>query len=167
MKVSEQYTFGSVVAVVILGFILVGTRYLPQSRLAPLVIGVPSLALMLINMWALWLSGRRSVSSRGPEEGTGECGARSSGSGDAGTGSDESATLARELSIIGWIVGFTLGIWLIGFTLAIPIFLFLMAWVKFRESPVVSLSLALVVGAGLYLAFDVLLKVPMSCGILL
>jgi|GEM_PF-1721374 len=165
MKVRET-AFVSVVAVVVLGFIIVGMGYLPQARLAPLVIGVPTLALMLINMWALGLSGRRSV-SRG--EGTAEGGVRPGGNGgnDAGTGCDEGAPLARELSIIGWIIGFALAIWLIGFTLAIPLFLFLMARVRFRESAAASIGLALIVGAGLYLAFNVLLKVPMSCGILL
>lgn len=166
MKASEQYAFGLVVVVVLVGFVVISVGYLPQARLAPLAIGVPTLGLMLAQMWQMWISRRKPAPDVRPEDGTPGAGTCSSTE-EKDTESAGSVTLATELSIIGWIAGFVALIWLVGFTVAIPVFLFLMVRTRFRESLAVSVSLALAVWAGLYIAFDVLLKVPMSCGILL
>jgi hypothetical protein len=169
VKASEQYIFGLVVAVMLAGFVVMGMGYLPQARLAPLSIGLPTLGLMLILLQRMKSQGRARALKDGPSGEAGGQGSHTEASGEDASGErvggGARVTLATEVSIIGWIVGFTALIWLVGFTVAIPVFLFLMARGKFREGFAVSLGLALTVGAGLYIAFDVLLKVPMNCGI--
>lgn len=166
MKASEQYAFGLVVVAVLVGFVVISVGYLPQARLAPLCIGVPTLGLMLAQMRQVWVSRRIPAPVVKPEGGASGAGTSSSAS-EKHREAAGSVTLATELSIIGWIAGFAALIWLVGFTVAIPVFLFLMVRTRFRESLAVSVGLAFAVWAGLYIAFEVLLKVPMNCGILL
>ncbi|MGE5585880.1 MAG: tripartite tricarboxylate transporter TctB family protein [Bacillota bacterium] len=168
MKASEQSAFGIVVVTVLVGFVVIGAGYLPQARLAPVTIGVPTLGLMLAQMWQVWASRRKPARDAAVpcDGGSGPDGTCPPGATEGDTESAGRVALGMELSIIGWISGFAALIWLVGFTVAIPVFLFLMVRTKFRESLAVSANLALAVWAALYIAFDVLLKVRMNCGIL-
>ncbi len=123
-------------------FVILSLGYLPQARLVPLVVGLPSLALMVAELlWGGRGAGRKASASK-------------------------DITLAKELTFIGWIAGFALLIWLVGFAISIPVFLFLMTRFQFRESLLVSGAVSVGVLVALYLSFDVLLRVPMHFGLL-
>lgn len=153
MKVLERRIFGIVVVVLLALFVILSLGYLPQARLVPLVIGIPSLALMLVEL--LWGGSRRKAA------GFKEAAPLGDGDGEA-----PGITIAKELTFIGWIAGFALLIWLVGFAISIPLFIFLITRFQFRESLLVSGAASLGVLVVLYLAFDILLKVPMHFGLL-
>jgi hypothetical protein len=72
--------------------------------------------------------------------------------------------LQRTLVVIGWMLGFLVGIVLLGFPIAVPLVVFLYARLQGRESWGLSLGLALGVWGLFYAVFDRLLHLPFPAG---
>ncbi|OGP96935.1 MAG: hypothetical protein A2W10_02625 [Deltaproteobacteria bacterium RBG_16_55_12] len=69
----------------------------------------------------------------------------------------------RTLAILGWTIGFFVGIWLLGFSLAVPTTIIL--YLKFaKEKWPITLALALVAWLFFYGLFDYALHVPFPDG---
>jgi hypothetical protein len=129
-----------------------------KSALFPLVIGIPTFVLALVQV-AIDIGGRRRVKpATGP------------GPGYEAPGEPEvSPELVRQrtLVILGTFVGFVIATWLFSFTVAVPLVTFL--YLKFGAGEAWRLSLILTVVAGLsfFLVFVQGLGVPMPEGLVM
>jgi hypothetical protein len=79
-----------------------------RARLFPLAIGIPSLALALVVL-VLEIRGRAAPP------------APAAAADELGPPLEPAVVRRRTAAMMGWVVGFFLGIWLLGFTLAVPI----------------------------------------------
>ncbi len=121
-----------------------------KSALFPLVIGIPTLLLALLQV-AIDLRGRRPARTAPAEEKP-----------------DLPPEVLRHRTrvILTAIVGFAVATWLLGFTLAVPLVTLLYLKVGAAEPWPISLGLTLAAGLGFFLVFVQGLSVPMPEGLL-
>ncbi|MBI3002006.1 MAG: tripartite tricarboxylate transporter permease [Deltaproteobacteria bacterium] len=120
-----------------------------RAGLFPWAIGFPVLALAIVQLGMDLLGFER----RRPHEGLGEIGLEI----------PRELVFRRNLSIIGWTLGFFVAIWLLGFSLAIPVTMIL--YLKFAiEKWPITLVLALIAWLFFYGLFDYTLHVPFTEG---
>ena len=134
------------------GMVGVATQYPPQARFMPLVVGLPGIALCLVQV-VLEIAARRRASAAGPSGVTAD-----------GPGAD---ARRRELVLWGSFLGLVASLILFGFYVTIPLFLvaFLRGYAK--ESWRFSLALSGGGSALLALVFHVGLGVVLHQGFLL
>jgi hypothetical protein len=129
------------------------TGWGPRSGLFPLVVGLPTFILALVQL---------AIDVRGSP--------RTSADGMGGEGAlDLPAAVIRQRAMmtLGTIIGFAVAIWLLGFIVAIPLMMFLYMKLASRESWVLSVGLSVVTGAIFYYMFVWWLNVPIPPGLLL
>jgi hypothetical protein len=127
----------------------------PRARLFPLAIGIPSFLLALLVL-ALEV---RAPDAPEPRPAVAEPA--------LGPPLDAATERRRTLAMMGWVVGFFLGIWLLGFTLAVPVLTFLYLKFGAGERWVPTLILTGVSFAFFYGVFDYTLHLPFPPGVLL
>lgn len=126
----------------------------PRTRF-PLAIGIPSLGLALLAL-GLELRG-----ARGPAMATSAVEAE-----PAEPLRPPEVVRQRTLAMMGWVVGFFLGIWLLGFSLAVPVLTFLYLKLGAGERWPISLALTALGYAFFHGLFDSALHVPFPQGLL-
>jgi hypothetical protein len=122
----------------------------PKSALFPLVIGIPTLVLALVQV-AIDVGGRRAAKVR---------------SADAEPELPPDVLRHRTMVILLTIVGFVVATWLLGFTIAVPLVTLLYLKVGAGEPWRISLILTVVAGISFYLLFVLGLSIPMPEGLL-
>lgn len=127
-----------------------------QARLFPWVVGIPGLALCVVQLVGDFLQ----RSAPGDEDDL---------RGLMDLPVDRSVPLSivvrRAVNTFGWILGLFGAIWLIGFVVSVPLFVFLYLWLQAREKLWLSLVYAacmLVVVIGV---FDLILNIPWPGGV--
>ena len=153
-EISFRFSRGSLFSasiVVLLGLALWQSRNFGyRAGLFPWAIGFPVLALAIVQLGKELLGFEKKP--RAAEFGL-------------GVGPEISPELAyrRTLAILGWTIGFFVGIWLLGFSLAVPTTIIL--YLKFaKEKWPITLALALVAWLFFYGLFDYALHVPFPDG---
>lgn len=127
--------------------VAMATGYPPDSRFLPFVIGIPGTALCAIQLVIDILAARREPGHR--------------------LEADERARLRAAVVLFGWLALFMIAILLLGFLYAMPLLLFAFLRLNQRESVMLSAVLALGGMAGMWLLFDVMLRLPLHEGFLL
>ena len=153
-EISFRFSRGTLFSasiVVLLGLALWQSRNFGyRAGLFPWAIGFPVLALAIVQLGKELLGFEKKP--RAAEFGL-------------GVGPEISPELAyrRTLAILGWTIGFFVGIWLLGFSLAVPTTIIL--YLKFaKEKWPITLALALVAWLFFYGLFDYALHVPFPDG---
>ena len=153
-EISFRFSRGTLFSasiVVLLGLALWQSRNFGyRAGLFPWAIGFPVLALAIVQLGKELLGFEKKP--RATEFGL-------------GVGPEISPELAyrRTLAILGWTIGFFVGIWLLGFSLAVPTTIIL--YLKFaKEKWPITLALALVAWLFFYGLFDYALHVPFPEG---
>ena len=142
-----NFAFTLVMLAILAGMVLVAAQYPPDSRFMPWVVGIPAIALCLLQLGMDLRAARRS--------------------GRAEAGADEivpPGTLRREAAMWGFFLGLVAGILLFGFLAAVPVFvlLFLRTWA--RASWPLALGLVAAASVILYLVFVQGLNVALHQG---
>ena len=137
--------------VVLLGLALWQSRNFGyRAGLFPWAIGFPVLALAIVQLGKELLGFKEKP--RATEFGPG-----------VGPAISPELAYRRTLAILGWTIGFFVGIWLLGFSLAVPTTIIL--YLKFaKEKWPITLALALVAWLFFYGLFDYALHVPFPDG---
>lgn len=134
--------FGTGVTLVMLalfaGMVAVATTYMPDARFMPLVVGLPGVALCLLQ---LVLDLRRADQpDEMPDETTQSL--------------SVPASIRDELRTFGYFAGFIAGVLLFGFLIAVPVLVTLYLWREAEVRPARALLAAMVFTLALHLAFE-------------
>lgn len=124
--------------------------FLPgRGGIVPLVIGVPTLLMLLASML------QRARRDRAPAERKGEAAA-----------ADDVASWGDALPVVGWLAALLVLVFFLGFYLSIPLFAF--AYVRWsgRMGWSSSIALAAALWATIYVGFTVILERPLFEGVL-
>jgi hypothetical protein len=143
-------------------FVIGAFTYAPRMRIVPLVIGIPTIA-MLVFILALELRPdlfkprKLREAEEAPKP---EAPRQVSASGiDAGR-------WQRVVTIYGWIVGFFAATLVLGHYLAIPLFLLAFFIKETKVDPVRAIAVSAAVTVVLIVVFDLLLDIPLWPGVL-
>lgn len=122
--------------------------YGPDARLFPLLVGVPLIAMLVLQIVLLLLPDRLTPSGGGmfndiSDEFT-----------EVEEDRDKPSTevmIQRETSMMFWLIGVIIAIWLFGFLLAIPIFIFVFKYYYDRD-----LTQAIILASVIYVLIDIM-----------
>lgn len=141
-----------------LTFVFGSLVYPGRLRLVPLVIGIPTV-LLLVYIILMDINPKLfSLARNKGEDGT-EAGAPSEPSVNSGQ-------WQRVITIYGWIVGFFIGVFIFGFYIATPLFLVSFLIKESQTKPMRALWVTAGVSILFLLVFYVLLDIPLWPGIL-
>ncbi len=157
MSVDGKVMMSLAMLTIFTGMVGMALTYPPETRLLPLVIGIPGILLGLIQVGVEIRDARRKAGSALGDE-----------TGEHGTGTEESvppATIVkREIVLLAYLVALAVSILLFGFWLTIPVFVIVFLRAHERESWRLTLGLSLGAWAVLYLIFDRLLEIILHQG---
>ena len=157
MSVDGKVVMSLVMLTIFTAMVGMAMTYPPETRLLPLVIGIPGILLGLIQVGVEIRDARRKAGSALGDE-----------TGEQGTGTEESvppATIVkREIVLLAYLVALAVSIILFGFWLTIPVFVIVFLRAHERESWRLTLGLSLGAWAVLYLIFDRLLEIILHQG---
>jgi len=126
-----------------------------QARLYPWAIGIPMLALALVQ---LVLDLRGIEPTKSPDHAPVDV--------QFAKRADPVVARRRTLNIFSWIVGYIIAIWLIGFFYSVPLLVFLYLKVQSRERWPLSIALTAIAWIFFWALFDRLLHLPFPDGAL-
>jgi hypothetical protein len=126
--------------------VAVAFQYPPEARFAPLVVGLPGVALCLVQLAFDFGYGRDALASAAPKLGRPENFVEDPSEFTPGT-------LCREFVAWGYFLGFVAALLAFGFHIAVPALLFFYLW---REAHL-RWTLALFIGAGALLVMVLIL----------
>lgn len=149
MRSKPGLVFTFVMLAILAAMVGVAAQYPPDSRFMPWVVGIPAIALCLLQI-ALDLRARRRPENGDEDLGTGE--------------SEAPRMLRREAAMWGFFIALVAGILLFGFLAAVPLFIlvFLRLWA--RASWPLALGLVAAASVILYLVFVQGLNVALHPG---
>ena len=154
-----------VMSLVMLGIfvvmVLMSLAYPPDSRLLPLVIGLPGIALALVQVVLEIMAFRAALSSPGGASAGGGPGRRSASSPSAsGDGElDSTVPIRREVVLFGYLAGLMVTLLLLGFWISIPVFMvtYLRFYERFSWKKIAVMTIAC--WGALYLVFELSLGI--------
>jgi hypothetical protein len=129
------------------GMVAMSAAYPADGRFLPFVIGIPGTVLCAVQLAIDIVAARQDPGRR------------------LTAGQRRSLRIAAILFI--WLVGFMAAILLIGFLYAMPLVLCAFLYLQQRESLRMSLALSAAGVLGMWLVFDVMLRLPLHGGFLL
>ena len=131
--------------------VLESTKFAGEGRIVPLVIGIPTVVMIAI---ALWARLRVVFRDRGftPQD-------------DEKTSFDEVASWPAGLTVVGWITALFLLVLFFGFEFSIPIYTLFYLVIQGRASWSRSFTVAGCLWLLIYLSFDILLNHSLFPGI--
>jgi hypothetical protein len=163
--------------------VVIAWGYPPKSRFLPLVIGIPGIALTLLQLWLdLWKSPNSQGSTSGPKRTAlqkiqDSLSTRLHRKMDlditrekltvlVAEKSRTDSTVWREIVLFGYFFGLIAGVVLFGFWLTIPVFLIAFLRLHERDNWMFILSLTGVAWLTIYLIFDRLLEIFLHTGLI-
>ncbi|HEY3304762.1 MAG TPA: tripartite tricarboxylate transporter TctB family protein [Candidatus Binatia bacterium] len=155
MKIRPQLLLALILVVFFALFVYVAKDWRLQARLYPWAIGIPMLALALVQV-VLDLKGigAKKVGDHAPVDV------------QFAERADPVEARRRMINIFSWIVGYIVAIWLLGFAYSVPLLVFLYLKVQSRESWPLSIALTAVAWVFFWGLFDRLLHLPFPQGAL-
>lgn len=157
MLLNGRVLFTLLMLTVFVTMVVVALGFPPDSRFAPLVIGIPGIVLTLGQLIADFLDTRRSPPGKRREPGLTQAKAQA-GATPAGS------VVKRELVMFAYVFGLVAGVVLFGFWIAIPVFILVFLRLHERESWSFTLLLTAAGTAVLYLVFDRMLSIILHDG---
>jgi uncharacterized membrane protein YfcA len=141
MRLDADVVLSGALLVVFTTMAAVAMLYPPDSRLLPLVVGIPGIALCATQLACAFAPRRaRPSASR--------------------------ASSHREVVMLAWFAGFVVGVLLFGFQYGGPALVFAYLLLHQREKPLVAATAALVLLAFLHLVFERLLELTLFEGLI-
>ena len=142
MLLNRRVAFTLVMLAILVAMVGMAAQYPPDARFMPWVVGIPAIALCLLQLGRDLRAARRA----------------------AGDAQGERRTLRREAAMWGYFLGLVGGILLFGFLLAVPVFIlvFLRHWA--RASWPLALGLVAAAAVVYYLVFVQGLNVALHQG---
>lgn len=154
-RLSGEFGFALILAAIAVFFLVSAATYSSKARMVPLIIGIPTFTLAVVQIVRLLRSG--------PADHSGE----TIDDDDEPAGSDEGVTTSNEIKSVAWVVGCFAAIYVFGFMYGLPAYAFLYAKLRGREGWLLSLIPAAVAFAVLYGVFNRGLHVPLHEGVLI
>jgi hypothetical protein len=144
MWIDGRTVMSLVMLAIFAAMVAVASTYPEETRLLPLVIGIPGIVLCLVQVVIDGIAAKRMR---------------------PGTALSPSPRVIREVVLLGWFLGFLLMVLLFGFLAAAPVMIFAFLYVDQRE----PLRLAAIMSAAgfavLYLVFETLLELILFRGL--
>ncbi len=144
MSIDGRTSMSLVMLAIFAAMVAVATTYPEETRLLPLVIGIPGIVLCLVQVMIDAMAAQRAR----PD-----------------TSLSPSPTAIREVVLLGWFLGFLLAMLCFGFLVAAPVMIFAFLYFDQRE----PLRLAAIMSAAgfavLYLVFETLLELILFPGL--
>ena len=157
MSVDGKVMMSLVMLAIFVGMVGMAMTYPPETRLLPLVIGIPGILLTLTQVGVEIADLRRKTeSATGAEAAELDI--------DAEETAPAAATIKSEIVLLAYLAALAGAILLFGFWLTIPVFVIVFLRFHERESWRLTLSLALGAWVTLYLIFDRLLEILVHRG---
>ncbi len=161
MSVDGKVVMSLVMLTIFTGMVGMALTYPPETRLLPLVIGIPGILLGLIQVGVEFRDARRKAAAA-------KAGETNRLDSDTDSGAEETVPSAvivkREFVLLAYLVALAVSIILFGFWLTIPVFVIVFLRAHERESWRLTLGLSLGAWAVLYLIFDRLLEIILHQG---
>jgi len=148
MSVNGKVMMSLVMLAIFGSMVGMAMTYPPETRLLPLVIGIPGILLAAIQVGVDMAGAKREAGSAKVAEGS----ALAAG------------TIKSELVLLAYLAALAAAILSFGFWLTIPVFLIVFLRAHEAESWRLTLGLALGAWAGLYLVFDQVLEILVHRG---
>ena len=144
MGLNGSALLSAILLAVLAGMTIVAATYPPEARLMPLVIGIPATLCCAAQLIMEFAASRRTRRRHGL--------------------ADRFTAARREMILLGWFTAGVLGIVLFGFLCAGPVLVF--AFLYFDQQESVTLAGAAAGGflAGLYIVFEMALKLSLFRG---
>jgi hypothetical protein len=153
MKIKPQVFFSLLLIIFFSVFVYQASGWRLQARLYPWAIGIPMVALALLQL-LFDLMGIAPKKSQGDTPVDFQF-----------TQSiDPGQARRRTINIFSWIIGFFAGVWLLGFSVTIPLLVFLYLKVQSGEGWVISIALTASAWFVYWGLFDWLLRLPFPEG---
>ena len=145
-------------------FLILGMGYGRNSRIFPLAVGIPTVILMALTLWAVW----RPDLLRGADV---HLAGLSTGAGEEEIEEVEEIeenryAPGRVLRMVGWLLLAGVGIALVGFRVTVPVYILLFSRIEGRAGWVSAVLLALLCWAFIVGYFDLFMRLEMFKGIL-
>lgn len=150
MKFNDRFIINTILLALIILFIIIALNYPLETKMVPLVIGIPALFLMIIEYVAQIFMKKTVISEESEKL----------------EKSNDYLRLKKEINIVLWIIGFVGITYFFGFNISIPLFLFSIYKFQFSYSTGKSLLLSFVIWTIIFISFDQLLNISLNCGIL-
>lgn len=165
MKTEEKVLTYFLLIAVVLMICFTFEIHRPGSKMAPLLVGFITLALLILltimtispkfNAWYKQLEGK--------SESLTEIGSKPD---EPENDADQKKIRKKELNIVGWLIFLTASTYILGFLVAIPLFLFLFLKLSAKESWLLSITMSVVVLAVVFFIFGHVLQIPLHAGII-
>jgi len=140
-----------VILAFVIAYVVSGYFTLDETtRLVPLLAGIVTLLLLLLDMLSTKFSTDRRKESGRPE----------------GGGVRVPAARGRELTAILFVAGGVAAVYLLGFLIAIPLYLFASIAFLGQQSPRLALIVTLIASLSIYVVFEVALAYELFPGVL-
>lgn len=173
MRLDADLAASAIGTAVLLAAVVLSFKYSPTARLVPLVIGIPTLVLMVIQLVFDSVPSVRRLRDLGKRDvfGAGRYlkEAKRRREAPAGEKTGEAAPVGGHPRLLWaglFVLGIGVGAYLLGFFIAIPVALFaFLRWAS-RESWVSAAVTTLATSAALWVTFVVFLKVSFFQGVL-
>jgi hypothetical protein len=153
MKIRPQLLLALILVVFFALFVYVAKDWRLQARLYPWAIGIPMLALAVVQV-VLDLKGIGAKQGRDDAPVDVRFAERA----------DPALARRRAINIFSWIVGYIIAIWLIGYFYSVPLLVFLYLKVQSRESWPLSIALTAAAWLLFWGLFERLLRLPFPQG---
>lgn len=161
---TEEKVFAFLLLGIVCFMMFLTFGYRPGSRLVPQVIGLCTLALMIIlctmaispkfASWYQKVEGKSALMGMGKQLI------------ESGRKADQKGVKTREISVAGWLLFLTAVTYILGFLVAIPLFLFLFLKLWAKEGWLLSLCMSGVVLGVVFFIFAYILQIPLHQGII-
>ena len=144
MSIDGRTSMSLVMLAIFVVMVAVASTYPEETRLLPLVIGIPGVVLCLVQVVIDGMAGHRTR---------------------ADTSLSPSPGVIREVVLLGWFLGFLLAVLCFGFLFAAPVMIFAFLYVDQREPLRLSAIMSVAGFAVLYLVFETILELILFRGL--
>jgi len=164
-KTEMEIIFSFLLLLMFLIFVIIAISYDRQTRMFPLVIGVPGLILCVIlfsSYYILAVSKRLNTIKQKEFFKIHDIEKQE----DIEKKKKELKKISfKELNIIIWIIGLLITVYILGFIITIPLFIFLFLKFREKENLIISILFSTVSWAVIYIMFILILKAQLYGGI--
>jgi len=175
MKFTEDSIFSLVITIIMATFVILSLQLGPVARTIPLLVGVPTLILVITQFFAdvmhHWTKKIKKYTGgkilRDQEERAKTIVKDSTETSNKPLKKEEGKDIrTKELKMFSWILSLFALIYFIGYLIAVPLFLMLYLKIYAKERWVISVGLTIIVYGAMYTLFIFFLQVPLWKGVL-
>lgn len=147
-------------------FVIIASSYDRQTRMFPLIIGVPGLILCVILFSSYYIPAVNKRLTTIKQKEFFKAHDKEEQEDDEKKKKEFKNTFLKELNITIWIIGFLITVYMLGFMTTIPLFTFLFLKFREKENLIISILFSTSSWVVIYIMFIVILKAQLYGGIL-